>query len=83
MSTAHFAQTTDFAFVNELLTFGEDYAPQSGDTVEFDDLETTSGTPFPGKSARVVSRSAESIVLEAAPAAHSSRRRGFRGWSGR
>ena len=28
MSTAHFAQTTDFAFVAELLTYGEGYAPQ-------------------------------------------------------
>ncbi|MBL9041382.1 MAG: DUF4246 family protein [Myxococcales bacterium] len=64
MSTAHFAQTTDFAFVNELLTFGEDYAPQPGDTVEFDDLETTSGEPFPCDSAKVVSRGEGSIVLQ-------------------
>ena len=65
MSTAHFAQTTDFAFVEELLTFGEDYKPQPGDTVEFEsaDLKTTSGVPFPGESATVVAKGAATLVL--------------------
>lgn len=65
MSTAHFATTSDFAFVEEILTFGEDYAPQPGDLVEFDPdhLETTTGEPFPGESAIVVSQGDETIVL--------------------
>ena len=68
MSTAHFAQTSDFSFVEDLLTFGEDYAPQPGDCVEFEpaDLETASGETFPGKSATVVSNEDETLVLRAA-----------------
>lgn len=38
MSTTQLAHTTDFAFVNELLEYGEDYQAQPGDTVEIDDL---------------------------------------------
>lgn len=65
MSTAHFAQTTDFAFVEDLLSFGEDYTPQPGDIIEFEpsELKTTSGEPFPGRKATVVTRGDESIVL--------------------
>lgn len=65
MSTAHFAHTTDFAFVEELLAFGEDYAPQPGDIVEFEprDLETASGEPFPGKRATVVAKQGESLFM--------------------
>jgi len=67
MSTAHFATTSDFAFVEELLTFGEDYAPQPGDVVEFEpkEIKTTSGEPFPGKRATVVSTEDETFVLRA------------------
>ena len=65
LSTSHLAQTTDFAFVEELLTYGEGYAPQPGDTVEFqaDDIKTTSGEPFPADHATVVSRGDETMVL--------------------
>lgn len=65
MSAAHFAQTTDFAFVEELLAFGEGHAPQPGDTVEFGpgDLKTTSGEPFPGDSATVVAAGQDSLFL--------------------
>lgn len=64
MSTAHFAQTTDFAFVEELLTFGEGYSPQPGDVVRFDDgIETTDGEPFPGDHATVVKQGEDTLVL--------------------
>jgi hypothetical protein len=63
MSAVHFAQTTDFAFVEELLTFGEDYPPQPGDVIEFDGLTTTSGEPFPGKRATVLARGEEMLLL--------------------
>lgn len=64
MSTAHFAQTTDFAFVEELLTYGEGYAPQPGDIVRFDDgIETMSGEPFPGDHATVVKQGDDTLVL--------------------
>jgi hypothetical protein len=64
MSTAHFAQTTDFAFVEDLLTFGEDYAPQPGDVVEYTELKTTSGQPVPGTRATVVHRDDDKVVLQ-------------------
>ena len=63
MSAVHFAQTTDFAFVEELLTFGEDYPPQPGDVIEFDGLTTTSGEPFPGKRATVLAKGEERLLL--------------------
>lgn len=65
MSTAHFAQTSDFAFVDELLSFGESYAPQPGDTLDFhgDKIETTSGESLSLDSAEVVSRDEETLVL--------------------
>jgi len=65
MSTVHLAHTTDFAFVDELMTYGEDYEPAPGDIVEGDDLQTTSGKPFPNTRATVISRSNDSIVLKA------------------
>lgn len=55
MPSPHFAQTTDFAYVEELLTFGEAYEPQPGDTVE---VETESATG-PEGIATVVESSAE------------------------
>ena len=63
MSAVHFAQTTDFAFVEELLTFGEDYPPQPGDVIEFDGLTTTSGEPFPGTRATVLAKGQEMLLL--------------------
>lgn len=64
MSTAHFAQTTDFAFVEDLLTYGEGYKPQPGDIVRFDDsIETTSGEPFPGDEGVVVGQEDDTLVL--------------------
>ncbi|HPH27998.1 MAG TPA: DUF4246 family protein [Pseudomonadota bacterium] len=63
MSAVHFAQTTDFAFVEELLTFGEDYPPQPGDVIEFEELTTTSGKPFPGKRATVLAKGEEMLLL--------------------
>lgn len=63
--TTHLAQTSDFAFVEELLTYGESYAPQPGDLVRFEpeDLATKSGETFPSRTARVVSCEGESLVL--------------------
>ena len=65
MSTIHFAQNTDFAFVEELLSYGEDYSPGPGDVVEFepDEVETTSGKPLKYGSATVVSRGEDTLVL--------------------
>ncbi len=65
MATIHFAQTTDYAFVDELLTYGEDYAPQAGDYVEFDpnDITIEGGEPFPSRYATVVARGDETLVL--------------------
>ena len=63
MSTTHLAQTTDFAFVDELMTYGEDYQPQPGDIVSCDDLQTKSGEPVPGETAQVVSREEDTLVL--------------------
>jgi hypothetical protein len=65
MATVHYAQTTDFAFIDELLTYGEDYAPQSGDLVEFDANEVTlaDGEPFPSRTATVVENKGETLVL--------------------
>lgn len=65
MATPHFAQTTDFAFVAELLSYGEDHEPQAGDLVEFDrnDVRTADGEPFPSRSATIVSREGEDMVL--------------------
>ncbi len=65
MSTAHFAQTSDFAFIEELLSFGEDYSPQPGDRVEFEPehLKTTSGEPFPGRKATVVATGPKKMSL--------------------
>jgi hypothetical protein len=67
MSTAHFAQTTDFSFVEDLLSFGEDHPPQPGDVVEFEpnELKTKSGEPFPERQATVVTRGDETFVLRA------------------
>jgi hypothetical protein len=64
MSTVHLAHTTDFAFVDELMTYGEDYEPQPGDIVEGEDLETTSGKPFRAPRAKVISRDDDSMVLK-------------------
>lgn len=65
MSTIHFVQSTDFAFVDELLSHGEEYSPESGDVVEFepDEIETTSGKPFKYDSATVVSVGDGTLVL--------------------
>ncbi len=38
MSTTQLAHTTDFAFVNELLGYGEEYGAQPGDTVEIEEV---------------------------------------------
>jgi hypothetical protein len=59
------AHPSDFAFVEELLTFGEDSPVQAGDLVEFDpgDLETTSGERFPSRTARVVKHDGDTLVL--------------------
>lgn len=56
-SSQHLAHTSDFAFVDELLTYGEDTEPQPGDVVRFepDDLVTKSGETFPNREATVVS----------------------------
>ena len=65
MSSIHFAQTTDYAFIDELLNYGEGYAPQPGDTVEVrpEDVKTTSGEPFPGDFATVVARGEDTLTL--------------------
>lgn len=65
MASPHFAQTSDFAFVEELLTYGEDHPVQPGDLIEFEpnDLETQSGNPFPARYATVVSSDGDSMVL--------------------
>jgi len=65
MATPHYAHTTDYAFVDELLTYGEDYPPQAGDLVEFDpnDITTEAGEPFPSRQATVVERRDETLVL--------------------
>lgn len=65
-SAPHFAQSSDFAFVEELLTYGEGHPPQPGDIVEFEpgDLETTSGEPFPSDSALVVASGDETLTLK-------------------
>jgi hypothetical protein len=54
--TVHLATTTDYAFVNELLTFGEDYKPQVGDTVSECDFAAVDGTDFPGDQGIVVAQ---------------------------
>ncbi len=66
MSTAQFAQSSDFTYVNELLTYGSDHPPQPGDIVEFDpgDIKTKSGEPFPSDTAEVISSSGEALVLK-------------------
>ena len=64
MSTTHLAQTTDFAFVDDLMTYGEDYQPQPGDLVSCDDLKTTRGEPVPGESAKVISRGDDTVLLK-------------------
>ena len=63
--TAHLAQPTDFAFVEDLMSFGESYEPQPGDTVTFEpnDLTTESGETLPYNEALLVSRSGETFVL--------------------
>lgn len=63
MSTAHFATTTDFAFVDELLTYGEDYQPQPGDVIEPHDMKTTTGEPVSGKSATVLGHDGDTVLL--------------------
>jgi Protein of unknown function (DUF4246) len=54
MTELHVATTPDFAFVNELLTFGESYKPRVGDVLQTADLETRDGEAFPGESALVI-----------------------------
>lgn len=62
--TARLAETTDFSFVEELLTFGEGYVPKPGDVVEHDATSTTSGEQVPGGSVKVVATNDEAVSLE-------------------
>ena len=64
MSTIHFAQTSNFAFVDDLMRFGEDYVPQVGDVVDAGEVETTSGEPFEGESAVVLATGETTVVLK-------------------
>ncbi len=60
---ARLAQTTDFAFIEDLLTFGESYAPQPGDILEQDDLKTTSGEAVPAGRVTVLSSAEDTVSL--------------------
>ncbi len=66
MSTAQLAQTSDFSFVEELLTYGESHPPQPGDIVEFEpgDVKTKSGEPFPSGSAEVIASDDDTLTLK-------------------
>lgn len=70
MSTAqkapHFAKSSDFSFVEELLSYGESHPPQPGDLIEFepDDIELKSGDPLPSDSALVVKSDGETLTLK-------------------
>lgn len=61
--TTHFATTTDYAFVNELLTYGEDYKPQVGDTVSECEFSDVDGNEFPGDKGLVVAVDDEKETL--------------------
>ncbi len=61
--TARLATTTDFAFVEELLTFGDGYVPQPGDVVDQDGLATTGGQPVPNGSVTVVASTEDTVSL--------------------
>lgn len=64
MPTIHLAHTSDFAFIDALLGFGEGYQPRPGDLVEADDLELEGDEePVDADQLRVVANDGEVIVL--------------------
>lgn len=62
--TARLAQTTDFSFIEDLLSFGEDYVPQPGDVVEHDAMATTDGEQVPGGSVTVTVADDDAVSLK-------------------
>jgi hypothetical protein len=63
MPTIHLAHSSDFAFVDALLRFGEGYSPEPGDLIEAGDFETEDDEELECDQARVVSNDGETIVL--------------------
>ena len=65
MSNTQWAHSTDYSFVRDLMSFGEDYDPQVGERIMFEpsDWKTADGEPFPKNEALIVAQGEDTWTL--------------------